>query len=879
MKIGHFRPRSVWRALNRPAFRRKKRRAAGFVVAWLLGLLRCMSGMRALTCVERSLLKKLVIRSQLFDSDWYKANNPEAAVAAGDALDHYVARGDAEGRSPMPLFDPEYYRRAAGCGPCCPNSLVHYFLVGQYRCVSPSQWFDVAYYLQTQKDVARQCHEPLLHYLRHGGREARSPHPQFDGEWYTRQHPEVRSQGINPLLHYLENGHRAASPTRYAQDKQRRDDEGLCIEPDWQALRPLEPDGDPVVDIIVPVYKNRELTLRSIARVLEGEYTVAAELVVVNDSSPDRALVEELEELAEAGFFTYLCNSENLGFVRTVNKAMRLHPDRDVVLLNADTEVYNNWLDRLYATASRDEAVATVTPLSNNATICSYPRFLHDNPYPLETPYDELDRMAAEWNRGVSVLAPTGVGFCMYIRRAALDDVGYFDEKAFGRGYGEENDFCQQAILRGWVNRIAGDVFVRHVGAASFLGEREKQVARGLEVIDKRHPGYRKEVDAFIHRDPLALPRQNLDLARLQGFIREENVLMICHSRGGGAEKHLEEDVAAARAQGKGVFTLRPAPEGTSELSLQHPDCLELLNQPRLDLADCDRMVSILQRLGITEINEHGMVDFDPQAPVHLTRLVRALGVPLHLDIHDYKVICPRINLMDEAGMYCGEPDERTCNWCLASRKNSFGATDIGEWRRIHRQLLSQASAVVVPDEDVADRLRGYYADLAYTVVPHDDDFPVSASRLPRLDGNGVLHVVIIGAISQIKGFDVLLACARHGRTENLPIRFTVLGHSLNDRQLVNEGVAVTGRYRDDEAEALLRSLDPGFVWLPSTWPETYSYTLSIALATNFPVAAFDIGAIATRLRRKDRGQYLMPLEKARDPKHLTQQLLAWAQA
>jgi GT2 family glycosyltransferase len=52
---------------------------------------------------------------------------------------------------------------------------------------------------------------------------------------------------------------------------------------------------------------------------------------------------------------------------------MRLHPERDVVLLNSDTVVANDWLDRLLACADLESRIGTVTPFSNNATICSFP--------------------------------------------------------------------------------------------------------------------------------------------------------------------------------------------------------------------------------------------------------------------------------------------------------------------------------------------------------------------------------------------------------------------------------------------------------------------------------------------------------------------------
>ena len=80
----------------------------------------------------------------------------------------------------------------------------------------------------------------------------------------------------------------------------------------------------------------------------------------------------------------------------------------------------------------------------------------------------ELDAACRAANAGRSVELPTTVGFCMYIRRAALADVGLFDAETFGRGYGEENDFCLRASARGWRHLLACDTFVYHEGAVSF---------------------------------------------------------------------------------------------------------------------------------------------------------------------------------------------------------------------------------------------------------------------------------------------------------------------------------------------------------------------------------------------------------------------------
>lgn len=136
----------------------------------------------------------------------------------------------------------------------------------------------------------------------------------------------------------------------------------------------------PCVDIIVPVYRGLGDTQRCLQSVLQAATRINCQLIVINDASPEPAVTEWLRALAQQDSrVTLLENPENLGFVATVNRGMALHPNHDVLLLNSDTEVSHEWLDRIHAAAYSASEIGTVTPLSNNATICSYPRFCEKN--------------------------------------------------------------------------------------------------------------------------------------------------------------------------------------------------------------------------------------------------------------------------------------------------------------------------------------------------------------------------------------------------------------------------------------------------------------------------------------------------------------------
>lgn len=276
---------------------------------------------------------------------------------------------------------------------------------------------------------------------------------------------------------------------------------------------PVAPEGafDPVVDIVVPVYGNRDLVARCLASVCDAANTTRWQLTVIDDCSPDTETSAWLREWARAHpKATVLSNARNAGFVRTVNMGMSLAGRRDVVLLNSDTEVAGDWLDRLRAAAYRQERVGSVTPFSNNATICSLPRFCEDNPLPAghntASVHDLVSRLAADQ----SVEIPTAVGFCMYIRRACLDDVGLFDADTFGLGYGEENDFCMRATAQGWRHLHALDAFVFHQGGASFSERRHALQQHALKALLRLHPDYEERVRTFVAQDPARPVREQL---------------------------------------------------------------------------------------------------------------------------------------------------------------------------------------------------------------------------------------------------------------------------------------------------------------------------------------------------------------------------------
>lgn len=629
----------------------------------------------------------------------------------------------------------------------------------------------------------------------------------------------------------------------------------------------------PFVDVIVPVYRGLALTRACLESLLTAAGHVPHRLVVVNDRSPEPELTDALRALAQSGRVTLLENARNLGFPATANQGLALSPDHDHVLVNSDVLVFDGWLDRLAAAAHAAPDIGTVTPFSNNATICSYPVPNADNPLPADIGPAALDALMASQNAGLTVALPTAVGFCMYIRRDCLTDVGLFDTDAFGLGYGEENDFCLRAAHRGWRHVLAGDVFAVHAGGTSFGAGKNPALARNLAVLAARYPGYLPRVRAFMRRDPVAPLRRSVDVARLARLSPPPLVVRLCHAKDGGTARRLRDEGHELAAAGYTPAILAPAdkenPDGRVRLSVDHPEVPADLvyDLPR----ELPGLVADCGRIGVAGCVFHHFLDLPPE----VLDLPRLLGVPHEARVHDFGWYCPTLNLIDDTGLVCGEPDPATCQRCA-----DVGGTDMPELSvaALYAQsarILETASRVVAPSRDAAARLSRRFPKARVEAIPHPEP-PIAAPPPPAIlpwDGVTPLRLAVIGAIGEHKGYGVLLAMARDAARRDLPLSFQVAGFSKDDFPLFATGkVFVSGRYAEEDAVAVIRELDCHAALFLSVWPETYCYTLSEAWRAGLYAVGFDLGAVGERIADTGWGWRLAP---TRDAVALNDRLLA----
>lgn len=613
-------------------------------------------------------------------------------------------------------------------------------------------------------------------------------------------------------------------------------------EPDLPSARTTRDAPEGAVDVIVPVYKGLEETRACLESVWAATPHHPFRLLVINDASPEPEVTRWLREAANTRPMTLLENTENLGFVGTVNRGMAYSDSADVVLLNSDAEVANDWLDRMITAAYQagERPVASVTPFSNNATICSYPRFCEDNALPEGYALPELDRLFAATNKGQSVEIPTGIGFCMYIRRDSLDGVGLFDEEHFGKGYGEENDFCMRSFKAGWRHMHALDVFAWHKGSVSFGASQPERVQKALATLDALHPEYHQHVHTFIGQDPACYARAAVEIEQLHRS-NLPCVLMLNHQRGGGTETHCRE--LKTTFPEVNWLILRPDTEGRVLLSSD-------IQGGNLSLSyeikhDWQALVAMLAYLGVQRLHWQHWLGFEDK----MFSLADALGVEQDVTLHDFYSACPHITLTDAKGRYCMDASGE-CAHCREDAQH--GTLDINAWRARSATLLHRCQRVIAPSTDTARRIEAFFPGLSVIAAWHPDNtMPQRPALMPDMTQDAPLRVAVLGALSTIKGADVLEAVAKAANAQGAKIEFRLFGFACRALAPL-PNLTTTGAYQPCELEPMLDEWRPHVVWFPAQWPETYSYTLSTCLALGLPVAAPDLGAFGERLTGRE---------------------------
>ena len=631
------------------------------------------------------------------------------------------------------------------------------------------------------------------------------------------------------------------------------------------------------IDVVVPVYNAAGDLARCVDSVLQhssGDWR----LLLIDDASPQIAVRTYFSGLRARRLpqVTLLANKANLGFTLTVNRGFQeSRPAADVVVLNSDTVVTRDWLGKLSRCAASDSHIGTLTPFSNNAEICSWPRLCSNNPWPVGQDPEPVVRALELAAVPTYPDLPTGVGFCLYIRRALIAAIGGFDP-AFGLGYGEENDFCMRAAAAGYRNVLCEDAFVIHWGGSSFGATRADLAPRNTALLLERHPDYEQIVHGYIATDPL---RPLRELARSEHRVltaAQHGILHVLHGHGGGTEYHVRGLIAASSSAYRHYLLLAVDDDWRLEEFVDGETTGYDFRRASGE-SWSSFLSGLVARFGVDLIHLHNISG----AREGMLSALSTLPIPYGYTVHDLNFACPTITFLAADGEYCGAvTDAEACGRCLAAQRE-FAGVDIVTWRAQHGELVQRAAFVIAPSQWAADTLRRYFPERAVSVVAHGSGPGTGRADAvyTRLDlpDDDVPTVAVIGAIGHDKGARRLERLIELTRQRRAPLRWVLIGYLDRSREPAQSADAVFtqhGPFDSREIGALLDHYRVRLVAYPSVGPETFSFTLSEAWAAARPVLVPPVGALAERVAATG-GGWVLSDEDWQDEARLLERIAA----
>lgn len=487
------------------------------------------------------------------------------------------------------------------------------------------------------------------------------------------------------------------------------------------------------IDIILPVYNALEDLKLCMESILRHTDLSVDRVVLIDDKSPDEAVYPYLKSLEQPGVVV-LRNAQNQGFSGTVNHGLE-YSDRDVILLNTDTIVTANWVDQIVACAYSDPAIGTVTPLSNNATLCSIPNFCEENTVPYGLSIDEYAAVIERCSMKKYPRITVAVGFCMFIKREVVEKTGLFDKETFQRGYGEENDFCWRAEQLGYYHALCDDTYIYHSGTASFLSEEKKKlIAEHEQILQTRYPRQNQGNAEYVRDNPHQFLRSNVDIyAKLKNG--KKNILYLLHTdfradssnNIGGTQFHVK-DLAMNLRENHNVFVLARDNEAMrltaylagEQISFKFRIGKRNIFMPFHDAQIAKVIREVLTAFSIDLVHVHHVSDLS----FDIFSETKALGIPLVTTLHDYYYICPTVKLLENGKTYCGGCG-KDCVSCLSDQAGyTRQIRYLPVWQAECRRVLDLCDALITPSEAAKQVYAANYPELEdkLKVIPHGMD-------------------------------------------------------------------------------------------------------------------------------------------------------------
>lgn len=287
-------------------------------------------------------------------------------------------------------------------------------------------------------------------------------------------------------------------------------------------------------------------------------------------------------------------------------------------------------------------------------------------------------------------------------------------------------------------------------------------------------------------------------------------------------------------------------------------------------IQDLSEIENFCKTLNISKIVVNNLVAYANS--LEILDFVKRIKRNAHVSFrgHDFQSLCPCFTLLDCDGNFCNFKHKKGCEYCWKHKllgTNEYennvlrsGATTIKTWREQWGNFFTETvDELIVFSEKIKEMFIYIYPQLTNKVIV----IPHKTRRYPivKISKHNDINIAVLGNILPAKGRDVIIEMSKH-----LPkdINIIVIGTMAD----APSNIKITGKYNPSDLPDLMKQNNIDIVFIPSIWPETFSYTTSEAISMGLPVACYNMGAPSERVGKYDKG---LVLEKISPAENLTE--------
>jgi len=382
----------------------------------------------------------------------------------------------------------------------------------------------------------------------------------------------------------------------------------------------------------------------------------------------------------------------------------------------------------------------------------------------------------------------------------------------------------------------------------------ESDFSQSQEKLKQLWPKYYPQINKFIQKDTSYYHKL---MARLLLLCHPKNTveLIIDHDLGGGTTDYRNRKVNALVEKKRTVIYLYPSRKHKKNYEIT---VLNWKDKLSFQARSFKKTMDLFTILNIKIVHLNSLVDYSGcQNKLSLINsFVQKCRCSLDILLHDFYPLCPSYNLINYKESFCALPAFNKCQKCFKRLKqNKSDELSINKWRENWISLMKTASNIIVFSNSSKTIFNQVYPSFAQKLLVKSHSLSYfKHGKLTLNAKNEQLKIGVLGNINHQKGLAKIASLGKFFKAKKTKHEIIILG-KVSKIQKLPSNIHVQGSYTIENLPSIIKEHNINVFFMPSIWPETFSYVTEELILLDVPIVGFAIGAQGEKIKKYSKGK------------------------